>query len=247
MNKFTTGDELIHRMREEDWAKAIVFGFAFNDPGLCKMVNDYTIKMINKYPEKLTGFAVVNPLDKNVERELKRCKEAGMKGVGELFPAGQNITISERNHLKTVCEFCRDNNWPLLIHLNEPVGHYYKGKTGDSVRKAEKLASNFPEVKFVFAHLGGGLCFYELMPEMREKLKNVYYDTAAQPFLYDDRIYKVLQEVGVIDKIILGSDYPLLPPARYLKSMKNSGLDSKNIDKILNKNLTRLMEMRRKH
>jgi len=242
VNKFTTGDELIAVMEDSNWDKAVIFGFAFKDPKLCAMVNNYTIKMVKKYPQKLMGFAVVNPLAENLEKELQKCKESGLKGVGELFPAGQNFDITIKNNLKDVCDFCEKNNWPLLIHLNEPVGHYYKGKTGDSVRKAEEMAGNFPGVNFIYAHLGGGLCFYELMPEMREKLKNVYYDTAAQPFLYDRKIYEVFKDIGIIDKIILGSDYPLLSPSRYIDNISSTVLSNNDIDKILHRNIEKLVD-----
>lgn len=241
VNKFTTGDELIVKMEASNWDKAVVFGFAFNNPELCRMVNEYTIKMIEKYPQKLIGFAVVNPLAENVKEELQRCKDAGLKGVGELFPSGQNFDITSKEEMKNLCSFCRENNWPLLIHLNEPVGHYYKGKTEDSICKAEKLAANFPGVKFIYAHLGGGLCFYELMPEMREKLQNVYYDTAAQPFLYDNEIYEVFKTAGILDKIILGSDYPLISPGKYIKNIKSTDLDRADIEKIACGNLKKLL------
>jgi len=242
VNKFTTGDELIAAMEESNWEKSIVFGFAFKNNELCKIVNRYTIKMVQKYPKKLVGFAVVNPLASDVKEELQRCKEAGLKGVGELFPFGQEFDVTNKGQLKIVCDFCRENNWPLLIHFNEPVGHYYKGKTKDSIRKAAKLAINFPDVKFIYAHLGGGLCFYELMPEMKEKLQNVYYDTAAQPFLYDNNIYKVFRAAGLIDKIILGSDYPLLSPLRYINSIESTVLSRIEIRKITNENLKKLLK-----
>ena len=40
---------------------------------------------------------------------------------------------------------------------------------------------------------------------------------------YEPKVYKVAQEVGVLDKILLGSDYPLLSPQRNLEEMTRSG------------------------
>ena len=53
------------------------------------------------------------------------------------------------------------------------------------------------------------------MKEIRSSFKNVYYDTAAAVFLYEPTIYKVIREIGILDKLLFGSDYPLLPISRY--------------------------------
>ncbi|MCX8111293.1 MAG: amidohydrolase family protein, partial [Syntrophorhabdaceae bacterium] len=75
-----------------------------------------------------------------------------------------------------------------------------------------------PLLKIVLAHLGGGLCFYEFMPEIRDTFKNVYYDTAALPFIYSDVIYRYI-ETFLPKKVLFGSDYPLLGPKRYMKAI----------------------------
>ena len=50
----------------------------------------------------------------------------------------------------------------------------------------------------IAAHWGGGLPFYALMPEVREALENVYFDTAASHLLYDATVYRrVIELVGV--------------------------------------------------
>jgi hypothetical protein len=43
------------------------------------------------------------------------------------------------------------------------------------------------------------------------------------------------------DKIIFGSDYPLLPVSRYLKEMEDAGLPEDWQEKILGGNLARLL------
>ncbi len=243
VNRNVTGEELIKVMDENRVQKSIVFGFAFKSFDLCKRVNDYTIHMIEKYPERLIGFAVVNPRHQQVEKELKRCLDAGLQGVGELFPTGQQFDMTSKDALDVTCKFCRKHNWPILIHLNEPVGHYYKGKTDDSIKKGEILADNFPRINFIYAHLGGGLCFYELMPELKKKLKNVYYDTAALPFLYSQEIYDSLKAAGLLDKILFGTDYPLIPPGDYLQEIDNTLLTRGDKQKILTENISKLLKV----
>ena len=57
------------------------------------------------------------------------------------------------------------------------------------------------------------MIFYELMPEVSEALSRCWYDTAASPFIYKDDIYRIAPQVAGGEKILFGSDYPLIPAA----------------------------------
>ena len=65
---------------------------------------------------------------------------------------------------------------PVVIHSSEPVGHSYPGKGNTPPDKLLAFINNFPNNKIICAHWGGGLPFYDLMPEVNENLKNVYVD-----------------------------------------------------------------------
>ncbi len=240
-NEFVTREDLVNNMSNLGLHKAVIFGFAFADNNLCKKVNDYTIETIEQHPDKFIGFCVVNPTGSNLKAELERCYENGMQGIGEIFPAGQDFDITSKRDMKEICKFAAEVDWPILLHVNEPVGHYYAGKTEISMKEGLKLAQNFPENKFIFAHWGGGLPFFELMPEVEDDLTNVYYDTAASPFLYRDKIFSVVKSIGVIDKILLGSDYPLLSPKLYREKISETELSKDEQEKILYKNAENLL------
>jgi predicted TIM-barrel fold metal-dependent hydrolase len=72
-------------------------------------------------------------------------------------------------------------------------------------------------------------------------LRNVYYDTAASPYIYRPVIYRVVAEMVGPEKILFGSDYPLLGLQRYLADMEEAGLPEDWKEMILGKNLARLM------
>jgi uncharacterized protein len=241
-NKLITADELTSGMGMMGIDCAIVFGFGFLKMDNCREANDYTIESVKNHPEKLIGFATVNPGSPDVEDELERCYKNGLKGVGEIMPEGQKIDITDKKTMNPLCCFCKEHDWPVLVHLNELVGHYYPGKTPDSITQGAALVENFPDTTFIFAHLGGGLCFYETMPEMRKMLKNVYYDTAAVPFLYENRIYDVLKSAGVIDKVLFGSDYPLLSPLVYKEVIDSGNLSGTDRKKLFSDNLNKLIK-----
>jgi predicted TIM-barrel fold metal-dependent hydrolase len=52
----------------------------------------------------------------------------------------------------------------------------------------------------------------------------VLYDTAASPYLYRPLIYALALKVIGPDRILFGSDYPLLPPERYFSEMSRARL-----------------------
>lgn len=238
-NKFATGEQVAEEMLSCGITESIVFGFSFMDMGLCKEANDYTAEVIKNHPE-LIGFMVVSPTDKNVEAEIDRCMAMGLRGIGEIFPNGQNFPIDDFKITKNFGGLLKERGLPVIIHTNEPVGHYYPGKTNTTPHEAAKFACDHPDLKILFAHLGGGLLFYELMPEMKKGLKNVFYDTAALPFLYNTAIYNSAVSIGVMDKLLFGSDYPLLSPRRYFDGIKST-LSDGYIDMLFYENAMRFI------
>jgi predicted TIM-barrel fold metal-dependent hydrolase len=111
---------------------------------------------------------------------------------------------------------------PLLLHTNEPVGHKYPGKAPMTLAALYGLVRRHPETKLVLAHMAGGLFFYSLLKkEVSQAVRNVWIDTAAAPFLYQPRAYGLAVELLGADKVLLGSDYPLLPVSRYQREMQD--------------------------
>ncbi len=76
------------RWTRPGWRRPIVFGFPFRDQGLCRMVNDYVLEAVAAWPGRLAGLACVSPREPGAAAELERCLDAGMRGCGELAPAG---------------------------------------------------------------------------------------------------------------------------------------------------------------
>ena len=239
-NRFASAENVIAALDESRFDRAIVFGFGFKDLGLCRLVNDYVIEKTRQFPERLTGFIAAPPAAAGMEAEIDRCYNAGLRGIGELFPDGQGFSIDEKNDTKAFVGVCMERNLPVIVHTNEPVGHHYAGKSNTALRQIERFIENSQGLRVVLAHWGGGLLWYEAMPELREKFRTVYYDTAATPFLYDERIYQAALALGLGEKILFGSDFPLLPPSRYLSSLEK--LPPTDRERILGGNAERVLE-----
>ena len=233
--RMATAEELVAAMDEAGVDVAVTFGFGWADPGLCRLTNDYTAEAVRAYPGRLVGLACVNPAAPGPEAEVARAASAGLRGVGELMPDGQGFSLADVDTLAPVMEAAQGLGWPVLAHASEPVGHSYAGKGSPSLAAAVELASRFPETTLILAHWGGGLPFYELMPEVRAALRRVYYDTAASPYLYDDAIFPLAASL-VDDRILFGSDYPLLDPGRFLRRVRAAGLSERVLEAVLGGN-----------
>jgi hypothetical protein len=104
------------------------------------------------------------------------------------------------------------------------VGHQYPGKGSTTPDKLYRFIQNFPGNVIICAHWGGGLPFYNLMPEVREALKSVYFDSAASPFLYRPEVFNAVSELAWAGKVLFASDYPLMEISRPLWQAKGAGL-----------------------
>ena len=136
------------------------------------------------------------------------------------------------------CEVCGEKSWrplaesliqargTLLLHCSEPVGHLYPGKGANTPDKVYRFAVAHPDLKIVAAHWGGGLPFYYLMPEMCAALPNLYFDSAATEYLYDRRVFGLVAGVAGEDRVIFGSDYPLLGQKRAYDHAISAGLSA---------------------
>lgn len=241
-NRFASCGEVVQELERAGFDKAVVFGFGFRDMGLCRMANDYVIAKIKEYPSKLIGFMAVSPKHGDESRrEIERCADAGLRGIGELFPWGQDFRIDAPEDTRVFADVCVERGLPVLVHANEPVGHYYPGKAGTSLGELERFVGHYPDLTIIFAHWGGGFFWYELMPEIRKKCRNLYYDTAASVFLYDPRIYKAAWDLGIIERVLFGSDFPLLSLSRYEEGIKKSGISTEARNLLLGGNAERLL------
>lgn len=240
-HKWGTAEELLGAMDEDGVEQSWICGFAFSDMELCRVCNDYVLEAASTSGGRLKALAVVPPLARGMEGEIARCAERGAIGVGELFPDGQSFFLDDSRETWRLVAACHENNLFLTLHCAEPVGRPYAGKGSIGPREAYAMAVAHPELRIVLAHWGGGLFMYELMSDVRVNLRNVWYDTAATPFLYSHEIFDSAVAVGIADKILYGSDFPLLRLPRYRKMLDASGMTEKQKAAYLGENAQSLL------
>ena len=244
-SKLIGASEMLAAMDAGRVDKSVIFGFPWKNDGLFKRHNDYISEVVSRYPDRFIGLGCFDPFSDGVAEETHRClKEGGLSGIGELAFYQSGIEDDALARLKPVMEICSALNFPVLIHTNEPVGHQYPGKTPNTLAQIYQLIDTYPQNKIVLAHWGGGLFFFSLLKkEVKQRLKRVYFDTAASPYLYDPGVYRLAIELVGADKILFGSDFPLLPPARYFDEMRAAGLSQEEMELICGLNAAALFNV----
>ena len=237
-------DDLLASMDRDGVDRSVVMGMGWTDPNIAIETNDYIIQAVSDNPGRLTGFCSVNPAwGEKAFVEAKRCLTAGLSGIGELHADTQGFDITDVAVMAPIMELARSDGWPVLIHASEPVGHRYPGKGSTTPDKLYRFIQNFPGNPIICAHWGGGLPFYSLMPEVKESLKNVYFDSAASPFLYRPEVFSTVAELAGDGKVFFASDYPLMDISRPLEQARSAGLAPDVEAKLLSGNAAKLFRL----
>ncbi len=236
-------EDLIASMDESGIDRSVICGFPWSRPDLCSLQNQYLMESASRYPNRLIVFVSLLFSDPDwSEKELGRAVNGGALGVGEIGFYRHEMTSQEIQSMKPILTRMERHGIPLLIHTNETIGHSYPGKGRTPLERFYEMILSFPGLPIILAHWGGGFAFYELMPEVAKAMVNVYYDTAASPFLYSKKIYAIAREIVGVEKIFFGTDFPLISPRRYYQELEGSGLSKQDREKILGLNFSRLIE-----
>jgi predicted TIM-barrel fold metal-dependent hydrolase len=193
--------------------------FAFCAPRIGVVVpNDYVAAYVRTDPERLIGYASVDPTDGGALRELDRSvHELGLRGL-KLVPTYQGYhPLDERAF--PVYRRAEQLGVPVTFHM---------GTTPHSLAELEyarpihmdELARSFPQLRMVIAHVAHPWEAEALV--VCRKHRHVYADVSAltyRPFqLY--HTLRLASEYGVDGKLLLGSDFPWLTTAAEIAGLR---------------------------
>ena len=240
--KIITADDLINAMDEKQINCSVVMGIGWYSLDSAKESNDYIIEACEKFKGRLIGLGSINPiLGEDAIKELNRCLDNGLIGMGELHPDLQQFELDDFSIMDEFMTQLNRKNGLLVTHSSEPVGHLYAGKGYTTPDKIWNFLNMFPDSNVILAHWGGGLPFYALMPEVGEAISNFYFDTAASPYLYDKSIFDFVCGLIGSNRILFGSDYPVISQHRIINQIKDSNISLENQQKIFSDNAIELL------
>ncbi len=243
--RMATAEELVASMDAAGIDASIACSFGWSDPGLIEEGNAYLLDAMRRYPGRVIGLAGIQPTaGARAVAELERCARAGMPGCGELMPHGQGYRLSDLALLAPLVEVARAHDLFILTHASEPVGHTYHGKGNVVPGDLEVFLRAFPDLRVVAAHWGGGFPFYELMPEVQQAAANLWYDSAASPYLYRNDIFPIAARLVGARKLLFASDYPLIAQQRMLDYTRAAGLTAEELTLVLGENTRALLNQK---
>jgi len=208
--------------------------------------NEFVAEICNEYPDKLIGFASVDPLDKNAVIELETgIVDLKLKGL-KLHPKIQNFRMDYQNVIPIIKK-AADLKIPILIDgWIRPIDVDHQ----NMLNSIYKIAREIPRVNIVLAHLGG-FNFKDIIRIADQD--NIYFDLSfvlnyfGEKTLHE-KIVPILTELGA-SRLIYGSDHPEINMPSYynftMDLLKNIGFNSENINDIFNENITQLLNLRR--
>jgi uncharacterized protein len=214
-----------------DCDKTIVFGGKARLSGLW-VPDEFVADYVQQHPDKLIGFLSVDPTQPGWRDELRHGhQELKMQGI-KLLPMYAGFKPNQAE-LDDLWLYASDHHLPVLLH----TGTTFIDRAPLECtlpRLLDDVAIRFPSVKIVLAHLSHpyeGECVATI-----RKHSNVFADCSAlhyRPFqLYQSLM--LVQEYGVWDKLLFGTDYPFTTVEASLQGMRslNSMLDGTALPRL---------------
>ena len=196
--------------------KSIVLGFKSKFMR-AEVPNRYVADYVNKFPQKLIGFAGIDPTERTALDELRACRDGlQLRGV-VLSPANQDFHPTDSRALRIYAE-AEKLGMPMMVH---PVGPTTPDSKLEYARPymLDEVARSFPNLKIVIPQMGQPWIDETIF--MLNKHPNVYADVSGL-LLRPWQAYNALvlaHQHQVIDKLLFGSDFPHTTVAECIEAL----------------------------
>lgn len=239
-SKLAAAHDLELYMKHSSIDTAVAMGFPWESESFCSVQNDFLSSLVMKSDGRIQAFGSVPLAADDPASWIRLFHEKGFSGIGETAFYINGMDKRSEKFLCSVLQASIDYRFPFCLHLNEPLGRSYDGKYDPSFGRLFSLLMDFKKAVIIFSHWGGGLFFYELMRDVKKTSANFYYDTSASPFIYTDAIYRIACDITGHERILFGSDYPLLKAERYLPAIREA-CSKTEAEGIMGKNASALL------
>lgn len=197
-------------------------------------INDSAIAIISS--EKIIPFGCMHPLYEKPYEELRRIKEAGIKGI-KLHPEYQRMSIDAPQNIN-ILNICRELDLICLIHAGKDIA--FPDSLMCPPKAVKKIVGELKGIKLVLAHMGG----WNLWNEVRKTFDGdeVYIDTSFSFGFMTPQYMKDMLEGWDNDKVLFGTDSPWRNQKESVEEIVSLGLNEEYLQKILYKNAEKLLE-----
>jgi uncharacterized protein len=186
-----------------------------------RVSNDLVAETVSKYPDRLIGFASVDPHkgDKGVKELERAVTDLKLRGL-KLLPHLVELDINDQK-IYPLYEAAQELGVPVLFHTGTQF-HF-----GTKIKYCRPLfvddvAVDFPRLKLVIAHFG--YPWWEEALAVVRRNPFVYFNIAGWAPRYIPEGVIRLADTALTGKVLFGSDYPLLSRVRIMKEIRELGI-----------------------
>lgn len=185
---------------------------------------NFIINLAKKY-RNIFGVVGINPkkIDKNSIKKIEEGIKLGLiKGL-KVYP-GYYYTYPHDKVYYKFYKVAERYKIPVIIHCGDTYKKEALVKYAHPIN-VDEVAVNFPKVNFIIAHLGNP--WITDAAEVIYKNENVYTDLSGLCIGKDissftkTKVREALDYIDNYDKIIYGSDWPLVNMKSYIKIIKS--------------------------
>ncbi|AFZ72487.1 amidohydrolase family protein [Natronobacterium gregoryi] len=232
-----TYENMLEAYRDAGVDRAVLLGWdAETNTGNPPVPNDYVAEVRDEYDEFFVGFGSVDPLKDDCVEEAIRCvADLDLSGFKfQQIAQGFDPSAPDHEELWTTIE---DLGVPVVFHGgNSTLGACSPGGRGLQIKYGnpmliDDVAANYPDLQILIAH--------PAYPWEKEQLAicqqkgNVYMDLSGwMPRYIDDQVLHYAKTL-LTDKVMFGTDYPMLEPGPWLEQFAELGYDEEIQRKIL--------------
>jgi len=212
-----------------------------------RVTNEFVAKAAHRYPERIVGFASVDPHKKSAVKDLDYAiRELGLAGL-KLHPQAQAFEPNDPAYYPIYSK-CVELGVPVTFHTGSTYwGAGLEGGGGIKLRFSDPMllddvAADFPDLKVIMAHPG--------WPWQDEQLaiathkSNVYIDLSGWSPKYFQPLLVTYMSKMIPQKFLFGTDYPMLSPRRWLLDFEGLGLSSEIKNMVLRENAKKLLKLK---
>lgn len=236
-------EEIIEKMEEAGIDKAFLIAARAGRvglPGCYHMPYSVVADACAKYPERFYGLAGIDPFE---GMDGVRAFEDAIKNMGfvgaHLYPHWYELAPDHAKYYPFYAKCC-ELNVPIQMQVGQSMiySQEYRTKSVGQPIALDAVACDFPELKLIGIHVG--IPWHDEMISMAWKHENIFIGCDAhRPKYWPKSFIHYLNSYGQ-DKIIFGTDFPVLEFKKTIDDIDALGLKSEVRKKLLRDNVIRV-------
>jgi predicted TIM-barrel fold metal-dependent hydrolase len=236
------------RMYRDHHMMAVLLGKdARTNTKLPAIPNDSIARAVREHPDVFFGFGSVDPhqdIGWCVE-EVHRCRELGLIGL-KFQQAVQGFSPEDERYYP-IYRAAQELDLVCLFHMGTTgIGAGAPGGMGLRLEYCrpilvDRVAADFPNLRIIGAHPGWP--WTDELLAMAVHKGNVYIDLSGWAPRYFPASLVQYARTLLKDKVLFGTDWPLLTVERWEKEFAELGFPAEVVEKVMLKNAVRLLRL----